>query len=123
MQENTSFVVFIQFFAVLERVLKREQMSSSKDTYVRHFFISELSSLGLRLEERNTIITFMKNPVGELNVGVRPGEEHLKKAIQTVYVELCEEFGPVETDKMYGMVIDKVSKSRAAKMHPVERFL
>lgn len=121
--ENHSLIVFVQFFAVLDHLCKTAGLVDSQRIDVRSLFMSELTSIGLRSTERNVIAKFYKKPVGALNITFRPSEASLKKSVQSVYELLCKVVGPVETDKLFGGTIEKVSKSRSAQVYSPKRLL
>ncbi len=123
MQDNTSFIVFIQFFAVLDHLFKTAGIVDAKRIDVRGLFLSELTSIGLRSTERNVVARFFKKPMGELHIDFKPSHQSLQKSVQSVYELLCNVIGPVETDKLFGQTLTKVSKSRAAQLYPPTQLL
>lgn len=123
MQGNTSFIVFIQFFSVLDRLFKSSGFSEPKELNIRNLFLSELTSLGLRSAERKTVIEYCKQPVGALSLDFQPRGGVLKRSVQSVYEILCNVIGPTETDKLFGRTLEVVSKSRASQAYSPRKFL
>lgn len=123
MPDNTPFIVFIQFFAVLDHLFRTAGIVDAKRIDIRGLFLSELTSIGLRSTERNVVAGFFKKPVGELHIDFKPNPQSLQKSVQSVYELLCSVIGPVETDKLFGQALSKVSKSRAAQIYPPAQLL
>jgi hypothetical protein len=123
MQENTSFIVFIQFFAVLDRMVRTAGLTKGDSINVRTAFLSELVNLGLRAKDRDVAYQFFKKPVGVLDLSFRPVETVMKASIQSIYETLCEVAGPVKADELFGYTLAQVSKSKAAQQYAPKRFL
>ncbi len=123
MQENTPFIVFVQFFAVLDKNIKTSGIVDSRRINIRTLFRSELTSMGLRNTERKVVDAFYQRPLGVLDLQFQPDGLVLKKSIQSLYELLCGIVGPVDTDMLFGRTLQQVSKSQAAQHHPPQQFL
>jgi hypothetical protein len=124
MQEDTVFIVYIQFFALIERLLKRNYGVESQYLNIHHFFILELTEIGLRSSERSAVAAFYKKPVGILNTDFEPkSHKMLKDSVRTLYIKLCNNIGPVEADKLFSITLDKISISNAGKAFPPRLYL
>lgn len=124
MQENTLFVVYIQFFALIERLLKKNYNEASKQMDIHHYFVRQLTEMGLRSTERNAVMSFYKLPVGVLDADFKPESPDLVKvSVRSLYIKLCDLIGPIETDKLFGISLDKVSMSNAGKVYSPRKYL
>lgn len=124
MQENTLFVVYTQFFAVVEKLFKKNYRAEATSFDVNNFFIRELTEMGLRSAERSAVMSFYKIPIGVLNTNFEPRSTAIiKVSVRALYERLCHIIGPVEADKLFAQSLDKVSTSNAGRVFSPRKYL
>lgn len=123
MQKNTPLIVYIQLFAVLNHLLSSSEWADSQSINIESSLLSDLTRMGLRSSERRIVSDFFKKPTGSLPLNFRPDNVTLKDNVQSLYELLCEVIGPVETDKLFGRAIQKVSTSLAGQAFSPNHFL
>ena len=73
---------------------------------------TRLSTIGLNGAEANQLEEWLQDRRAHMPVDL--GKDKLHDLLIAVYVMLCEKFGPVETDRIYGTAVRKVEQSDAA---------
>ena len=121
--KNASLIVFVQFYYALDAYYKKSGLPNNANVNISVIFKQELLNIGMTSTKRTEIERFFLKPVGSLNINFSEKESTFITSIQNTYEYLCEEIGPVETDRLFGLAVDKVSKTKAAQEYSPYQFL
>lgn len=121
---QVSFIVFVQFSAVLHNQVSRFTSSQQKNKLdIIGTVTRETSQWGMSVADRLQLREYLTNPKAGLKVDVNVKEAELKHSVQVLYELVCGALGPVDTDKLFASSIRKVSESKAAQQYPPHRLL
>jgi len=119
--KSLAFVVLIQFFRVLEQTLEKTRHAGAVN--IKAVLLSRFIKEGVNLDDCKLVSEFYRKPVGRFGIVSEPKEESLNEIMQYIYDLVCKEIGPVETDKVFGKVIDVVESTKEGRRYSPRNFL
>jgi len=122
MQDNNAFVVALQLFVILHHRMNQYQRGKVAVINLESFFVSEITRLGFRGKNMDSVRLYFKAGKGQLNANFSASDKDLKDIVFGAYGLLCNAIGPVKTDEMFGDAIKRVEKTAAGIAYSPKNF-
>jgi len=78
---------------------------------------------GVSLNDCKLVSEFYRDTSGRLSIVTAPNEQSMKDAVQFAYNSMCDEIGPVDTDKVFGKALSDTESTSEAQIYSPRNFL
>ena len=110
--QRAPFLVYLQLVAVLCRQLERTRLQGAKPDLVGAC-VAEAARWGMDGNDCRLVRNYVLEPTSGLKLMFSVSEAELRDSLQKLYEILCDTVGPVATDRMLALALEKVSSSKA----------
>lgn len=123
MSDKSPFIVLLQFFVILHHKVKQRQRDNAAVLNIESLFISEITKIGFRGKNIESISAYFHQGKGALEFNFDPSKDDMKAIVFSAYELLCNAIGPVATDELFGDAIKRVEKTSAGMAYSPKNFL
>lgn len=117
------FLVYLQLVSVLHRQLERLPPQQGNRPNLVDACTAEAARWGMDSNDCRLLRGYLLEPTSGFKIMFSVSEKELRDSLQKLYEMLCHDIGPVATDRMLAVALDKVSRSKAATVFPPRRLL
>ena len=122
MADNSPFVALLQLFVILHHKTSQLQNDQAGMLNLESLFITEVTKVGFRSKHVDAVRAYFKRGKGALDFHFTPSEDDMKTIVFTAYELLCNSFGPVATDELFGDAMRRVEKTSAGMRYSPKKF-
>ena len=122
MSAKSPFIALLQLFVILHHRVNQRQKNQAATLNLESFFISELTRLGFRGKNVDSIRSYFQKGKGKLDINFSIGEDEMKAIVFAAYELLCNAIGPVATDELFGEAMKRVEKTAAGIAYSPRNF-